>query len=636
MHRHFRIKRFIVPLALTGLLFGTVSFSPVSSLWANQTMSVNAAAIQSDSLQEAFTAAAKEFGVSESILLSVSYNLTRWEHHNGEPSTSGGYGIMHLTDYEQGDLEESKGTAEPLNSLTGVTQDPGLHTLLAAAQLLQLNPDVLKSDPTQNIRGAAALLAQYAKETTGTVPSNPEDWYGAVVKYSGSTEASTALDFANLVYDTINQGAERQTTNGQAVRLSAQPLKHNDSTANSLQLQTRKQSDADCPNSISCHFVPAAYQQHSAAPGDYSNYDLADRPNFGPEIRYILIHDTEVSYDGTINIFQNPFSYVAAHYVVRSSDGDVTQMVNNKDVGWHAGNWYFNMHSIGVEHEGFAMEGASWYSEQLYRSSASLVKYLANKYNVPIDRAHIFGHEEVPGLSPSRQKSMHRDPGPFWDWEHYMELMGAPIHPSGGSQKLVTIKPHFQTNQPLLSDAPSQPSDFVYLYSSPSFEAPLLDDAATLGENKMNTLNWGDKAVTGQTFYLADRQGDWDAIWYGGQKAWFYDPNARNTVKSTGLIIKPKEGKATIPVYGGAYPEVSAYPSGIGPYILSPLQYKIQQGQEYVAFEKVKGDYYNAKVFTYDPYHDSKEVIGNEEYYRIQFNHRFAFVKASDVNIDTN
>ncbi|MFC5451603.1 N-acetylmuramoyl-L-alanine amidase [Paenibacillus aestuarii] len=633
MRHHFRIKKFIVPLALTGLLFGIVSFTPVSLPWVKQPLSANAAVIQSDSLQDAFTAAAKEFGVPESILLSVSYNLTRWEHHNGEPSTSAGYGIMHLTDNEHGDLEDSKGSEEQQN--TTVTQDSNL-TLSAAAKLLQLTPDELKSDPKQNIRGAAALLAQYAKETTGTVPTNPEDWYGAVVKFSGSTEASAALDFANVVYDTINQGAERQTSNGQLVHLAAQQLKHNDATANSLKLHTSKQDDADCPNSISCHFVPAAYQQHSANPGDYSNYDPADRPNYGPDIRYILIHDTEESYNDTINIFQNPYSYVAAHYVIRSSDGDVTQMVNNKDVGWHAGNWYFNMHSIGVEHEGFAKEGATWYSEQLYRSSAKLVKYLANKYNIPIDRAHIFGHEEVPGLSASKQKTMHRDPGPFWDWEHYMELLGAPIHPSGGSQKLVMIKPHFQTNQNSFSDAPSQPSDFVYLYTSPSFEAPLLDDAATQGEDKTEALNWGDKAVTGQTFYLADRQGDWDAIWYGGQKAWFYDPNQRNTVKSDGLIIKPKAGKATIPVYGGAYPEVSAYPSGVSPNTLNPLQYTIQQGQEYVAFEKVKGDYYNAKVFTYDPYLDSKEVIGNEEYYRIQFNHRFAFVKASDVDIDAN
>ena len=41
-------------------------------------------------LQSAFTAAAHEFGVPVSVLLSVSYNVSRWETHGGAPSVSGG------------------------------------------------------------------------------------------------------------------------------------------------------------------------------------------------------------------------------------------------------------------------------------------------------------------------------------------------------------------------------------------------------------------------------------------------------------------------------------------------------------------------------------------------------------------
>jgi N-acetyl-anhydromuramyl-L-alanine amidase AmpD len=617
MRRHHRIMKRAIPFAFVCLLFGSALSTPY--IRANENYVAHAEGSRNNSLQDAFSSAAKEFGVPESLLMSVSYNLTRWEHHDGLPSTSAGYSVMHLTDYE-------------LRS----NQDPNLHTLAAASKLLHLTPEVLKSDPAQNIRGAAALLAQYAQETTGTVPDNPEDWYGAVVKYSGSADESTAFDFANLVYQTMNLGTERQTSNGQYVHLSAQWVKPNENTAKSLHLKTYKRNGADCPRGLSCRFIPAAHQQLSDDPGDYSNYDVADRPHFGPEIRYILLHDTEVNYAGTIDIFQDPYSFVAAHYVIRSSDGEVAQMVKNKDVGWHAGNWYFNMHTIGIEHEGYAMEGAAWYNEYLYRASARLVKYLARKYGIPMDRAHIFGHEEVPGLSKDNQKQMHRDPGPFWDWEHYMELLGAPNTPRRGSTKLITINPHFQTNQPPLSDAPSQPSNFVYLYKMPSFNAELLDDAATIGEDKLNALAWGDKAVSGQSYYWADHNGDWDAIWYGGQKAWFYNPNGRNAAKTSGMIIKPKAGKDTIPVYGGAFPEAGAYPSGIGPHTLSPLQYTIQQGQKYAAFEKVRGDYYNAVVFAENPYAYAKEVVGNEEYYRIQFNHRFAFVKASDVETETN
>ena len=120
---------------------------------------------------------------------------------------------------------------------------------------------------------------------------------------------------------------------------------------------------AECPNGLRCRFVPAAYAQNSADPGDYGNYDLANRPADGLNVRFVVIHDTEVDYDGTIAIFQNPHNYVSAHYVTRSSDGEVTQMVATKNVAWHAGNWWINSHSVGIENEGFALD-ASYFTDR--------------------------------------------------------------------------------------------------------------------------------------------------------------------------------------------------------------------------------------------------------------------------------
>ncbi|WP_234317146.1 N-acetylmuramoyl-L-alanine amidase [Streptomyces sp. NRRL WC-3744] len=77
----------------------------------------------------------------------------------------------------------------------------------------------------------------------------------------------------------------------------------------------------------------------------------------------IVIHDTESPYESGIATFQDPASSTAAHYVMRSSDGAVTQMVPTKDLGFHAGNYSTNLHSIGIEHEGYAAHGATWYSE---------------------------------------------------------------------------------------------------------------------------------------------------------------------------------------------------------------------------------------------------------------------------------
>lgn len=614
--RIIQLKKLSVALTATSLVFA--GFTPVLPASFKALPAVYAEQDQTNSLQEVFESAAKEFGVPVSILMSVSYNFSRWEQHHGEPSTSGGYGIMHLTELPQQDNEDNS------------SNNPSLHTLSTAAQLLGVDPDVLKQDPVSNIRGGAALLAKYAQETLGKLPESESDWYGAIAKYSGSQDSGAALEFANNVYDTIQQGMSRQTSDGQMLVLPSKEVKPNMNTVQPLNLRPSKPDNAECPRNLNCNFVPAAYQQNGDDPSDYSNYDLADRPKFGPDIRYIVIHDTEETYQDTLNIFTNPDSYVSIHYVVRSSDGKITQIVKNKDLPWHAGNWYFNMHAIGIEHEGFAMEGATWFTERMYRSTAELVHYLADKYNIPLDRAHIFGHNEIPGLTPARQGLMHQDPGPFWDWEHYMELVGAPLPSKHNIKDIVTIKPDFRTNLPDINDAPAQPSNFVYLYKEPNFNADLIDDPALVNENKKDGFSIGAKATVGQTFSLADKQGDWTAIWFGGQKAWFYNPKGMNTVAGKGTLITPKAGISSIPVYGAAYPEAAAYPADIKP-TLVPLQYTISLGQSYIAVDKNKGDYYYAPVFTNDPYATNKLVKGKEEFYRIYFNHRFAFVKVSDV-----
>ena len=171
-------------------------------------------------------------------------------------------------------------------------------------------------------------------------------------------------------------------------------------------------TSAECPNGLACQVVPAAYQQNNPNdPSDYGNYDLAVRPTDGLGIRFVVIHDTEVGYDDTIRLFQNPLAYVSAHYVVRSSDGQVTQMVPTEDLAWQAGNWWINTHSVGIENEGFALEGNEWFTNALYRSLARLTRYTADRYGIPLDREHITGHDQVPGPTEAFQAGMHWDPG---------------------------------------------------------------------------------------------------------------------------------------------------------------------------------------------------------------------------------
>lgn len=592
-----------------------------------------------EQLQEDFESAAKTYHVPLSVLMSVSYNETLWEQHAGQPSTAGGYGVMHLTQVNT--LPSMDLNAKGVGTVKSSSPDPDLHTLDHAASLTGAVPDQLKTDPAANIRGGAALLAQYQKQITGKLSANPAKWYGAVAKYSNSPSQAFAEDFANQVYATINQGAKQVTTDGQDIQLAASAVTPDKKTADPLHLTKSSTKGLDGPRGVDMQYVPALYESFSSARGDYGNYDLADRPSDGLKIRYIIIHDSEVSYQGTINTFLRP-TYTSANYVIRSSDGQITEMVRPNNVAWQAGNWYINSHSIGIEHEGYAAQGSTWYSEPMYRESAKLVKYLAKRFNMPLDRQHILGHDNVPGLTTAYQKAMHWDPAAYWDWSHYFDLLGAPFTSQRQAKQIknkniVTINPNFSKNEPTMTYGGQfldpHPSDFVYLHTAPSESAPLIADPALhpTGSGTTAINDWGDKAVAGQSFYKVGSQGDWTAIDYGGQVAWFDNPKNENTTFGKGIVITPKAGLTTIPVYGSAYPEQAAFTAAKLPAVNRATVYQMPAGQKYVASGPVSSDYYYAMDFKAPSlYH---VVKGTDTFYEITYNHRIAFVKTSDVTV---
>ena len=158
------------------------------------------------------------------------------------------------------------------------------------------------------------------------------------------------------------------------------------------------------------------------------------------EVSAVVIHYTEGSYAGCISWFKNCDAEVSAHYVIRSVDGQITQMVLEKDKAWHARS--ANGYTIGIEHEAY---GNVWefFTEEMYQSSADLVRSICSRYHI-IDgqRTHdrdtldngfcvnnglydlggegacvqIKGHQHYPDQS-------HTDPGPYWDWNYYYKLI---------------------------------------------------------------------------------------------------------------------------------------------------------------------------------------------------------------------
>ena len=178
-------------------------------------------------------------------------------------------------------------------------------------------------------------------------------------------------------------------------------------------------------------------------------WDPAPECNWEPrtkEVSGVVIHYTEGSYAGCISWFKNCNAQVSAHYVIRSADGQVTQMVREADKAWHART--ANGYTIGIEHEAY---GNIWsfFTEEMYRSSADLVRSICSRYDT-IDghRTHyrdtldngfclnsglynlggegacirIRGHQHYPDQS-------HTDPGPYWNWDHYYKLIneGTPV-----------------------------------------------------------------------------------------------------------------------------------------------------------------------------------------------------------------
>ena len=610
--------------------------------------------VDAPDLQQIFAEAARAHGVPESVLLGVSYLQSRWDLNAGRPSTAAGFGPMHLTDaaalaasahhHSRADADPRGDDARPAKTVRRPAAAPridaSLRTLERAAELTGETRERLRTDPVANINGGAALLADYQKRLGAPLDDDPGQWYGAVARYSGASEADAAKAFADEVYAVIAEGVERVTADGSLVRLPARPdVRPRREWLKRLGLRTPRRGRVECPRSLSCEWIPAPYRE--LEDGGYGNHDRSDRPR-NQKIEYIVIHDTETLYEPTLDLVRDP-AYVSWHYTLRSRDGHIAQHVKIKDVAWHAGNWYVNAKAIGLEHEGFLAQGGAWYTEAMYRTSAKLVRYLARRYRIPLDRAHILGHDNVPGTLPSTVQGMHEDPGPYWDWAHYFDLLGAPLRGNGGPNAgSVMILPDYEHHRPYYNgcdaadpEAPCPPhgSSAVWLHTAPSHDAPLVKDIGKhpTGESLYSVYDHSARASAGQRYAVADRLGEGTAIWYLGQKAWFHNPpDAPTAVPSRGLVVTPRPGLDSVPVYGRAYPEPTAYPPGVPVQEIVPLQYTFPAGQSYTLGLTAQGEYYRA--VTFDP---SEHVVvrGKLKYYQIQFGHRVMFVRADDVSV---
>ncbi|WP_457536383.1 N-acetylmuramoyl-L-alanine amidase [Streptomyces filamentosus] len=667
-HRRDRKKKRLLYGAAAAVVatatIGTIAVASPSLLGAPGTAAPGSTA----TLQEQFASAAREFDVPQSVLMAVSYQKSLWNSHDGAPSTTGGYNVMGLTKVDPGDVEvevtdeqiqHAKGSGRPeidkdfdpeavrrmLEKSVVDTDDPKLHTLDKAAELIDSSTEAVQNDTRASIRAGAALLAAYQKQAGAELSDEPGDWYPAVARYSESSEKKGADVFAKRVFESIETGERALTPEGEQVSLPADPSVEPVEPANvplaaTFASTTATTGTLDCPTTINCQakfVVPTA--------SGTKNFTFASRPADGMDIRQIVIHDTEGNWSTSYNTLSNPNSKVSAQYLISEKGDLVNQLVDNKDVAWQAGNWTHNMHSIGVEHAGWAIKEGYWFDPQLYRTSAELVKHLAAKYKVPVDREHIIGHDEVALATDNRTDDLHWDAGPYWDWNYYMSLLGAPQGDKGAGGLLragqtVRVVPPFTTaNQPKLTytervdevsyirNASPRPANFGYLYTEPSTSAATIKDPY-FTELWTHGSNYGNKVRAGGLYVVAEARTNWTAIWYAGQKAWFYNPGGQYTVPVNATTVKAGSGLASAKIYGRSYPETAAYTAaGLaapGDENASLTKFSLPTGQAYVkAGPAVKGDEWFGGA--------QKNVIGTTMFVPIRYHHKIVWVKQAEV-----
>lgn len=223
----------------------------------------------------------------------------------------------------------------------------------------------------------------------------------------------------------------------------------------------------------------------------------------GTPVSAITIHTIQGSYAGAISWSQNCASSVSYHYVVRSSDGQITQMVDEADKAWHVGSE--NPYTIGYEHEGYVND-PSWYTQAMYEASADLSRDIVNSgYGIPALRTYygiatvgtnliggctkIKGHQHYPNQT-------HTDPGINWDWEKYYRLINntptittltttsGAFYDTGGNganysddeRNLWLFQPNNATSITLnfTSFSTELNYDYLFIYDGNSIDAPLI------------------------------------------------------------------------------------------------------------------------------------------------------------------
>ena len=195
------------------------------------------------------------------------------------------------------------------------------------------------------------------------------------------------------------------------------------------------------------------------APAHRSNYyTAADRPYGGVKRRQLAIcyHTPEETWDNietTPAWFQDPAADASTGYYA-DSDGDLWQMVRDKDFAWAQGTrtrkrpntrmprpkWWraeyisYNTCMLSIEIEGRARNIGKTFKpgSRQFRAVAAWSAYQCRKYNIPLDRQHHVGHSEL--------CTTKGDPGRDFPWESLLAAIAEHLTPATLEHRLNAVE----------------------------------------------------------------------------------------------------------------------------------------------------------------------------------------------------
>lgn len=362
--------------------------------------------------------------VPKGLLEAIAYNNTRVKHLKPDPAHSCQdmplyYGVMGLVedgkDYFQNSLQK-------VSQLSGydiqkIKDDPRINILAYAASYAQLQAN--KRMTTRSVDAHEPILEELSEIPQDGSSHNQfaldQQFYGVLTEMQAPHTQTPFRTRQVFNYEEIFGKETYRLLSADRVTLKTST--RNITPSDGSNHRTQCTSSNSTPDFNGALWSPANSRNFSSRNGE--------------EVKYVAIHTIQGSYASAISWFKNRHARVSAHYIIRSSDGQITQMVCENDKAFHVKT--DNANAIGLEHEGFIDDGAAWYTNEMYESSAALVRDICERHGIdplktfggpPTDGIrtlsntcyHIKGHQHFRGNN-------HIDPGPYWDWDRFYRLV---------------------------------------------------------------------------------------------------------------------------------------------------------------------------------------------------------------------